>query len=237
MGETVVAPLDRILVTSRDYDEYVAMFGLDPDAASSGLVLDCGSGASDFGVSVRERGGHAVSVDPIYARESDALVAMVHTELDRGLARAVEIAQHYDFSWTGGLLRYVERRQRAGDRFLADFARDRADGTGRYVAAALPILPFADATFDLALVPNLLFTYANLFDRRWHLAGIRELVRVSAEVRIHPLTDTTGRRYAELEPLRRELADLGVESEVRPTAYRLHHRDEGTLRCRPAAQQ
>lgn len=112
----------------------------------------CGSGASDFGVSVRERGGYAVSVDPIYARESDALVAMVHTELDRGLARAVEIAQHYDFSWTGGLLRYVERRQRAGDRFLADFARDRADGTGRYVAAALPILPFADATFALMTI-------------------------------------------------------------------------------------
>ncbi|WP_112263240.1 hypothetical protein [Lentzea terrae] len=228
-----VAPLDRILVTSRDFDEYLLMFGLDEHEVLGTSVLDCPGGASDFTAAVCARGGTAVSADPLYAAGPDEVGAVVSAHLDRAVARAAEAAAMYDLGWAGGVDGYVARRRRASARFLADFTADRSGGGGRYVAAALPALPFADHTFGLTLVPNLLFTYANLFDGRWHLAALRELMRVSAEVRVHPLADSSGTPYPLLAALREELALVdGIDSEVRASAYRLHRYPDATLICR-----
>lgn len=227
-----VAPLDRIMVTSRDFGEYLMMFGLDEQTILTLDILDCPGGASDFAARLRERSGRVVSVDPLYGSSPDQVATTVSEDLNRGLARAVEALELYDFSWTDGLHRYVERRQRAAQRFLADFTEDRARGGHGYVDAALPNLPFPDSAFDLALVPNLLFTYADLFDRRWHLDAVRELMRVSAEVRIHPLAESTGMPYSELDLLRSELAEYGIRTEVLSSEYRLHRRDDRTMACR-----
>src|SRR5206468_10656224 len=56
-----------VLVTSRSFEEYVAMFALD-EAQLPGLrVLDCCAGASTFVAAARARGCQAVAVDPVYA--------------------------------------------------------------------------------------------------------------------------------------------------------------------------
>ncbi|MEY2879005.1 MAG: hypothetical protein RLZZ15_1385 [Verrucomicrobiota bacterium] len=101
----------------------------------------------------------------------------------------------------------------AATRFLADFAAQRF--YGRYVAAALPHLPFFDETFDLVLCAGLLFGRERRFDFDWHVAACRELVRVSAaEVRLHRVVDVEGRAVPGVARLRRELKAVGVASEL-----------------------
>ncbi|MBP2708455.1 methyltransferase [Microbispora sp. RL4-1S] len=228
--DAALPALDQILVTSRDFDEYLSMFGLDADGVVSGRVLDCPGGASDFTFRVREFGGQAVAVDPIYTRTPRELADLLRDELRRGVGRAGTAGELYDFSWTGGVDVYLRRRERSAQRFLADYALDR----GRYLPAALPHLPFPDGSFDLALVPNLLFSYSNLFDLSWHVRAVRELVRVAREVRIHPLTDTSGRPYEELPRLRSLAAEAGIETRLIDVDYRLRRGTERTLICRPA---
>ena len=69
--------------------------------------------------------------------------------------------------------------------FLADYEAGRR--SGRYVDAALPALPFVDAAFELALSSHFLFLYSVQFDLDFHLAALREMLRVAAEVRVFPL--------------------------------------------------
>jgi hypothetical protein len=59
--------LGDIIVSSRPYDEYRAMFGLTDREVLAGPVLDCPGGAGSFAAEVRDRGGRAVSADPAYA--------------------------------------------------------------------------------------------------------------------------------------------------------------------------
>ncbi|MEO6005618.1 MAG: class I SAM-dependent methyltransferase [Opitutus sp.] len=109
-------------------------------------------------------------------------------------------------------------RRAAAARFLADYEAHFVHS--RYVGASLPKLPFFDRAFDLVLCAHLLFTYSQRFDFDWHLAACRELARVSAgEVRIHPLCGPDGKRYADLDRLRRELLTRGVRNEVRHVDY------------------
>jgi hypothetical protein len=69
--------------------------------------------------------------------------------------------------------------------FLDDFPGGRA--AGRYREAALPSLPFADASFGLALyVAFPLSLHDTSSVTSFHLESIREMCRVAREVRIFP---------------------------------------------------
>jgi hypothetical protein len=73
------------------------------------------------------------------------------------------------------------------ERFAADYAKRRHDG--RYIAGALPALPFPDGSFDLVLTANFLMVYAPLedggmhaggsFGLDFHLRSVEELARVT----------------------------------------------------------
>jgi hypothetical protein len=70
-------------------------------------------------------------------------------------------------------------------RFLADFPQGKA--AGRYITAGLPVLPFKDAQFDLALCSHFLFLYSSQLSYDFHRAAIFELCRVAREIRIFPI--------------------------------------------------
>jgi hypothetical protein len=224
--------ITKILVTSRDYHEYLAMFGLSEEDCRTYRFLDCPGGASDFGAQVRRRGGQAVSVDPVYDLSPDELQEHVLSELDRGIQRAADVPFLYDFAWTGGLDGYLARRREAAETFLADYTRHAAHkASPHYVTAALPDLPFLSGTFDIAVVPNLLFCYANHFDVAWHRQAVRELLRVARQVRIHPLTESTGTPYGQLDELIGLLSEDGIHCSVVDVEYRLHPGPSRTLHC------
>ena len=85
---------------------------------------------------------------------------------------------------------------------------------GRYVTASLPGLPFKDGQFDLALVSHLLFLYSEQLDFDFHLAAIKELLRVANEVRIFPLLTLEGKLSPHVEPICTHVAGRGWKAEI-----------------------
>ena len=211
--------LGEIIVSSRPYDEYLAMFDLTDDDVLAGPVLDCPAGAGAFAAGVRARGGRVVSVDPAFALPPAELVAASSAGLELALAYLARNAESYEWGYFQSLAELRRRRLAALDVFAEEFhGPDDA-----HVVASLPFLPFPDRRFRLVLSAYLLFSYPDHFDETAHLAGLRELARVAdEEVRVYPLVDTAFRRYPAIDDLRaRLLAEDGVRSEIRPTAYRL----------------
>ncbi|GAA4020119.1 hypothetical protein GCM10022247_50020 [Allokutzneria multivorans] len=202
-----------VLISSRTFANYLSQFAVTEDDLLAGPVLDCPGGAADFASELRARGGRAVSVDPSYNLSVEDLTATI----DAGLTQVIEWARTQPGRFTfdeDGVWEHSPVWQDSAKRFLADFARDRAEGTGHYRAALLPELPFEDDSFALALSGFLLFTYADQFDHAFHLAALRELLRVAPEVRLHPLTDSSGVPYPRLAELLETLAAEGVRSRV-----------------------
>lgn len=212
--------LPSVAFFGRSLEEYTRFFSLDVTALRGRAVLDVAAGPSSFTAEACRRGVDAVAVDPLYAEGPAALTAKVREDYANMFAQMRTRRSLLKFGPTGftSIAAAESDRRAAAQRFLADFESHHVHG--RYVSASLPRLPFFDGAFDLVLCAHLLFTYARRFDFAWHLAACVELARVSAgEVRIHPLCGLDGRRYPELERLRRELAERGVESRVARVSY------------------
>lgn len=207
--------IGEVVVSSRPYEEYLAMFGLTEADVLSGPVLDCPGGAGGFAAGVRTRGGTVVSADPVYAQDAPAIVGAARAGLERGLAYLERNRDSYVWTWFRDVEDLVARRREGLEAFAADFR----GADARHVAASLPHLPFAEGAFRLALSGYLLFTYPDHFDLAWHRDALDELTRVAGEVRVYPLIDTAYERYPALDELRRGLDARGHPSEVRRVEY------------------
>jgi len=206
----------RTLFSARPLSEYRAMFAL-TDADLAERVLDCPGGAASFTAEVCSAGGDGTAVDIAYQDPPDELAALARSEAERGNAYMAANTSRYVWSYYPDVHAHDQARRSAADRFASDIVAH----PQRYVAAALPTLPFDDRSFDLVLSGHLLFTYTDRLDEAFHLQALLELVRVArAQVRIFPLLEHTGRGDPRLlQQLRRQLAERGIDSEVRPVGY------------------
>ena len=208
--------LENVVPWGRSLDEYRAMFDL-RDEDLSRRILGVGDGPASFNAQWSALGGHAVSVDPIYAFSRDEIQQRVG-ETYRLVVEQTRASAHR-FVWN----RFADAddlgraRLEAAAVFLADFERGREDG--RYIAASLPTLPFADGEFDLGLCSHLLFLYSEQLDLEFHLASMREMLRVCREVRVFPLLDLQGERCKYLQPVVEALHADGFEAQVRQVDY------------------
>jgi SAM-dependent methyltransferase len=222
--------LGDIIVSSRPYDEYRAMFDLTDAEILAGPVLDCPGGAGSFAAEVRDRGGRAVSADPVYAMPPEELVAGAKAGFARGLRYLDDNRDAYVWSFFDGVDDLVARRGGALERFAEDFHGP----DERYVAAALPELPFPDGGFRLVLSGYLLFAYPDHLDDADHEAALRELLRVAREeVRLYPLIDTAYVRHPRIDALRRMVEAEGVATEVRRVGYAFQRGATEVLILRP----
>jgi hypothetical protein len=202
-----------VAVTPRPLPAYRDMFLLTDDDLQAGPVLDCPAGASPFGALVRALGGEVISVDPAYL-EPEGLVDRASADI----ARVAEWQRAHPAGFNWSYLGSPEKLARSWTAALEVFAADFTPDGSRYVAAALPCLPFPDSRFALTLSGFLLFVYPELFGPDELVAALRELARVTrGEVRVYPLTTSAGEPYAELPALRATLAAQGVDTEVRRT--------------------
>ena len=113
--------------------------------------------------------------------------------------------------------------------FLADFPSGLREG--RYIAAALPDLPFGSSSFDLAVCSHLLFTYSQLLSEDVHFAAIVEMCRVAAGARIFPVLDMfDGGRSPHLDALIRRLRLAGFTVELVRVPYEFQRGGNEMLR-------
>lgn len=208
--------LQSVVPWGRSFDEYVHMFAL-TEADLAGRILGCGDGPAAFNAAVSARGGHVVSVDPVYAfsaAEIESRIGDTYTKVMDQLRKNAG-----DYLWTHfknpdevGVTRMAAMKD-----FLADYERGRT--AGRYVTGDVQALSFKDGAFDLALVSHFLFMYAAQLDRDFHVRAFRELVRVARSVRVFPILTLDGKPYPEMGYVSDRLAESGFKTSVRKVDY------------------
>ena len=204
--------LGGVVPWGRRYWEYREIFRLD-DLVGDEAILDVAAGPSSFAAEAGARGFDVIACDPLYAHEGTAIRRRFDEaapKMRAGMARAHE---RFDWSVYGDAQSVFDFRKEALDRFLADYATGRA--AGRYIAASLPVLPFSDQRFDLALVSHLLFLYGDDLSLGMHIASLLELVRVARIVRVYPLINLDGRPSSHLEGVRCALHARGIPFRLR----------------------
>ncbi|OVE84423.1 hypothetical protein [Natronolimnobius baerhuensis] len=218
MSDTTKFEVTDCAIIGRTFEEYVAMFDLEPTDLEGKRVLDCPSGVASFVPTAAEHGIDAVGADVVYEQPSTALARRCRTDRESVAEQVAEKSDLFAWSFYDSP---AERRQylrRASERFLTDYA----DGVrqGRYVAAALPTLPFDRDSFSVVLSAHLLFLYGDRFDYEFHLEALRELARVAAdEVRIFPLQGLDAQPYDRLEDVITTLEAEGYHPEIVPVPF------------------
>jgi ubiquinone/menaquinone biosynthesis C-methylase UbiE len=208
-----------VAMTCRSYEEYVRMFALEDMALQGKGVLDVAAGASSFAADACEAGIRVTAIDPLYKMTPEEIAEHGAKEIETSTAKLAGLADRYRWEYYGNLDRHRALRERSLERFLRDYGS--LQPSGRYVNAALPNVPFADDTFDLALCSHFLFLYEDQFDYSFHEAAVRELLRVTktgGEVRLYPIVNLRTQRYGHLERLIYDMEALGAHSRFVPAS-------------------
>lgn len=188
--------LDGVAFYGRTLNEYIEMFDFNPEAWHGMRILDCASGPASFAAETHRIGISTVACDPLYEHNLQSLLPRAEADLNRCIDKPVEQQSLFDPAACDTKSHYTMEKQRALFNFSRDYTQGK--GEGRYVAAALPELPFASNSFDLVLSAHLLFVYATRdnggmfnderFSLSFHIAAIKEMIRVSRnEIRVYPL--------------------------------------------------
>ncbi|RUR80812.1 class I SAM-dependent methyltransferase [Chlorogloeopsis fritschii PCC 9212] len=205
--------LDRVVFFGRTLSEYTKFFDLDLSQWEGCKILDCPSGAASFVAEANNMGIHAVACDLLFNLDETVLFDKGKADFEHVVERVALVPQFYNWEFYGGLEGFKKYRKLAFQRFSQDYTIGKK--AGRYIAAELPKLPFADQSFDLVLSGHFLFLYSDEFDYKFHLNSILELYRVcSQEVRIYPLQGKNAKLYPLLDNLISDLKSVGITTEI-----------------------
>ncbi len=219
--------LDKVIPWGRCLDEYIGMFHLTSTDRKL-AILDCAGGPASFNAEMTRQGNKVTSYDPVYQFSAEEIATRIQetyqTVID-GVRANVD-----DYLWTNieSPTKLGEVRMAAMQQFLEDFPQGIQES--RYVTGELPILPFNNRQFDLALCSHFLFSYSDLFTEAFHLESIREMCRTAAEVRIFPLVKISGEPSTLLAPIIKELKGQGYKVEVQDVSYEFQKGGDQLLR-------
>jgi hypothetical protein len=211
-----VFTLDGVVPWGRAFDEYQRMFALS-ERDLEVKILGCGDGPAGFNAEASRRGARVVSCDPIYewsASDIRGRIAETYEQIVEQTRRNAD-----EFVWTSipSVEELGRRRMGAMETFLGDY--DAGKTEGRYVNGSLPVLPFGDDAFDLALCSHLLFLYTEQLGEDFHRSAVRDLCRVAHEVRIFPLLALGGQRSPYVEVVAGEARAAGYEAIIETVPY------------------
>jgi SAM-dependent methyltransferase len=193
-----------VAMTCRSFDEYAAMFQLTEKELSAGPILDVAAGGSSFAAGATVAGYEAFAIDPRYQGDSSAWIQEAAREIVTSTEKLASIQDRFDWSYYGSLEQHREGREASLLQFQTDLQSNSAQETKRYINGRLPSLPLPDNRYGLVLCSHFLFLYAEQFAYDFHLASIRELLRVckpGGQVRIYPLLSLRWEPYDRLEEL------------------------------------
>jgi hypothetical protein len=208
--------LSDVVPWGRSYDEYLRMFGLG-DAELRLRMLGCADGPASFNAEGTRRGTRIVSCDPLYQFDGPEIRDRIDATSPEVLEQTRANADAYVWSSISSVEELGAIRMAAMAQFFEDYDRGLAEQ--RYLPASLPSLPFADASFDLALCSHFLFLYSERLNADFHVASVLELCRVARQVRIFPLLSLDGRRSPWIEPVCDRLVGTGHVVSLKTVDY------------------
>ncbi|MCA9413002.1 MAG: SAM-dependent methyltransferase [Candidatus Omnitrophica bacterium] len=204
--------LNQIVPWGRSFDEYRRMFSLSTADLGS-RILGVSDGPASFNSDGAKQSQSIVSCDPLYQFSSGDIRKRIDETFEEVLTQTEANRKNFVWESISDPVELGKVRMEAMEEFLKDFE----DHSGsRYVASALPNLPFSDRSFDLALCSHFLFLYSEQLDYEFHVRSLEELLRVAREVRIFPLLSLDGTRSPHVDPLLKAFevwSDLTVKIE------------------------
>lgn len=195
-----------IVPWGRSYAEYIKMFSLTPDDLDLQIV-DCGGGPSSFNAEMTKRGKKVTSIDPIYNVSADCIKKRIDEIYDDVISQTRANADKFIWENISSVEELGRIRIAAMKQFLDDFELGKIEA--RYKYTELPSLPFTDKEFDIALSSHFLFLYSSNLSLDFHRKAIHEMVRIAKEIRIFPLVDMNAILSTHLEPIIKELKEMG----------------------------
>jgi len=201
----------------RSLDEYQAMFDLSPEDLGK-KMLGCGDGPASFNAQINRRGGRVVSCDPLYEFSSEQINKLIEAAKEEIMPQLYKDRDKYVWKTIKSPDELLRKRMTTMHEFMEDFETGKKQG--RYKAGSLPALPFKEKEFDIALCSHFLFLYSNT-GLEFHLAAVREMLRVSRQIRIFPLYDLNGKKSAWLDPVIQKLKDEDFSVEIVKVHYEL----------------
>lgn len=222
--------LDKVVPWGRSYTEYVSMFGL-TEADLGSHILGCGDGPAGFNAELTQRGGDTVAVDPVYMFDVEQIKSRIAETYESVMAQMHNNQNDYIWEAIPSIEVLGEIRMSAMDSFLADFELGKQQG--RYVAGELPVLPFEDGQFDMALSSHFLFLYSAHLSAAFHLQALEEMLRVAREVRIFPLLTLDEAVSPYLSLVSEEFASRGFDVQINKVAYEFQRGGNQMLVIKP----
>jgi hypothetical protein len=221
--------LDRVVPWGRSFDEYRRMFAL-TEADLQLTILCCADGPASFNAEATSRGARVVSCDPLYRLEARQIRDRISATYSQVLDQTQRNADEFVWDMIPSVEELGRVRMAAMEMFLDDYEAGKIQG--RYVDAELPVLPFHDRTFQLALCSHFLFLYTNHLDESFHLASIREMCRTAEEVRIFPLLALGGATSPYVDPAIDALRVSGYDASIEAVPYEFRRGGNQMLRIR-----
>ena len=188
--------LENVTPFGRSYEEYINMFDLKDDLDKK--ILGIADGPAAFNAHMHQQGKQVISCDPIYQFNVDELRVQIEKHFKVVVEQMHKNSAMFAFKHFKTVQEMADGRYEAMQVFLHDYAQAEQ---GRYIHAKLPNLPFEDKYFDLSICSHFLLLYAEHLDFNFHTEAIEELLRVSKEVRIFPITNLNATRSKHVEPL------------------------------------
>lgn len=223
--------LSEVVPWGRSYEEYISMFSLS-SAELQHPILGCSDGPANFNSMLTRQGGSVVSVDPLYAYTA----GQIKKQIDATYRAVLEQTRTNRDEFVWDIISSVEElgriRMAAMEDFLNDYNQGRMEK--RYIAAALPHLPFDDGKFTLALCSHFLFLYSKKLSARFHTESIIELCRTAQTVRIFPVLELGSTRSRHLYQVMEELRQRKHHVELRKVEYEFQRGGNEMLEVRRA---
>jgi hypothetical protein len=207
---------EKAVPWGRSFDEYQRMFRLTTEDLERS-ILGCADGPASFNAGMARQKRRVVSCDPLYEFAKD----QIEQRIDATYEDVMEQTRHNKDKFVWNLITSIDElgrlRLEAMHDFLADYETGRKEG--RYIPAALPDLPFAPSTFDLALCSHFLFFYSDSLSHEFHRRAVDELCRVAQEVRIFPLLTYNAKPSALAAPIVDQLTQAGRIVSIEKVPY------------------
>ncbi|MGA1790195.1 MAG: SAM-dependent methyltransferase [bacterium] len=197
-------------------DEYIKMFSLTRDELRL-KILSCADGPASFNSELTKYGGVVTSVDPIYQFTAFEIKQRIDEAYEEVLQQTHQNKDAYVWENISSVEELGKIRMAAMKRFLSDFEAGKMQK--RYLAYELPVLPFCDKAFDIALCSHFLFTYTDHLSFDFHYESIKEMSRVAQEVRIFPVLTLDGSVSKHLQPIIDKLSAQNINVSIEQVEY------------------
>ena len=176
--------LSKVVPWGRSLNEYKEMFSLS-DSDLKKRIIGCGDGPASFNAELSKVANNIVSIDPIYQFSAKEISSRINEVYPQVMEQVSKNKDDYVWKNIANVEAMANVRMDAMRVFLNDYEQGKK--SGRYINASLPTLPFKNTEFELALCSHYLFLYSEHVNQEQHIQSMKELCRVSREVRVYPL--------------------------------------------------